>query len=46
MIGVCSTVGGITRNDAAVVGTDGTLAAWNANLAGGSPTGESIIVAE
>jgi hypothetical protein len=46
MIGVCSTVGGITRNDAAVVGTDGTLAAWNANLAGGSPTGESILVAE
>jgi hypothetical protein len=46
MTGLCASVGGITRNDAAVVGTDGVLASWDANLAGGSPTGESIIAAE
>ncbi len=45
-IGVCSAVGGVTRNDAFVVGTDGSLADWDANLAGGTPTGESIIAAE
>lgn len=45
-IGVCSAVGGTTRNDAFVIGTDGDLADWNANLAGGNPTGESIIAAE
>jgi hypothetical protein len=44
--GQCSAVGGITRNDAFVISTSGTLADWNANLAGGSPTGESIIAAE
>jgi hypothetical protein len=44
--GVCSAVGGVTRNDAFVISTTGTLADWNANLSGGTVTGESIIAAE